>query len=126
MIRRWFKSERRPLPYGWWRMLPKATRSRLVRDFGPAVEPSLAGSLQEGSDGCTFLPNVVLPACWLHDALIELGLSWRADKHFYRCILDIGRHDEKIWRLFWRLLAITGYLAVTIGTASRKTKEYLT
>lgn len=112
---------KKPVPKSWFLALPYRTRKRITRLLGPNTQQMLNGALADGSDGCTLAPDIGIGACWLHDALLNLGYTWEADRQFFLCIWDLGRSDPWFWRIVWWLpLACVYYAGVTIGQVWRR------
>lgn len=67
-------------------------------------------------DGCTFLPDVCLACCLMHDILYWYARCMEdraeADRLFRDCIIAMGNREDR-FKGFWFLLGWSAYLAVT-------------
>jgi hypothetical protein len=92
-----------------------------------AAKPHIRPFPVEAFDGCTMAPDVCRHCCLVHDIsywFAETHLERRAaDRAFRACVAGMGLHDERLWRLTWRLRAWRWWLAVRLfggGIVSRR------
>lgn len=101
------------VPPSWPDFLPHATKRRMEELLGKQWRFKIFRALGGKSDTCTFAPNLVPFACYLHDALLVLVPANVAHYEFKLCIEAHGDTDESLWRGgFWKVMAFFAYWGV--------------
>jgi len=69
-------------------------------------------------DGCSFVPDLVVACCFLHDVGCHYSETKeerrQVDASFRDCIIAKANHEGPLWRWLWHVLAWVAWVGVRI------------